>query len=199
MKKSLLRFRCFGLALGLLLAAPALWSCNTQTSYQKQLAEHENQMKIIDEDTIQSYLRRNQLLNQSTRTNSGLYVVNITSGTGTPVTTGRQVSVKYIGRFLSSGAHPASSGYAASYGDARYPAGAIFDNSTENRSNSCGCAVFTAGSGAIAGFSEGLLLMRKGDRKLLLIPSRLAYGPAGSTNIPPDSALMFDVEILDVY
>lgn len=203
MKKSLLRFRCFGLALGLLLAAPALWSCNTQTTYQKQLAEHESQMKIIDEDTIQSYLRRNQLLNQSTRTNSGLYVVNITPGTGTPVTTGRQVSVKYVGRFLSSGAHPASSGYAASYGDARYPAGAIFDNSTENRS-SCGCAVFTAGSGAIAGFSEGLLLMRKGDRKLLLIPSRLAYGQAGNTqagntSIPPDAALMFDVEILDVY
>lgn len=198
MKKYLLCFRYFGLALGLLLAAPALWSCNSQTTYQKQLAEHENQLKIIDEDTIHNYLVRNNLLNQATRTNSGLYVVNVVDGQGTPVTAGRQVSVKYIGRFLSSGAHPASTGYAASYGDSRYPAGAIFDNSTENHS-SCGCAVFTAGSGAIAGFNEGLLLMRKGDRKLLLIPSRLAYGPSGSTSIPTDAALMFDVEILDVY
>lgn len=194
----MLRSRYFVLAAGLLLATPALWSCNSQTSYQKQLAEHENQMKLIDEDTIHNYLVRNQLLNQATRTNSGLYVVNVTPGTGTPVTTGRQVRVKYIGRFLSSGAHPASSGYAASYGNASYPAGAIFDNSTENRTE-CGCAVFTAGSGAIPGFNEGLLLMRKGDRKLLLIPSRLAYGPAGSSSIPPDAALMFDVEILDVY
>jgi FKBP-type peptidyl-prolyl cis-trans isomerase len=65
--------------------------------------------------------------------------------------------------------------------------------------------VFTAGSGAITGFSEGLLLMRKGDRKLVLIPSRLAYGPSGQTNpqtnatvIPPDAVLMFDIEVLDV-
>lgn len=198
MKKSLLRSRYFGWAFGLLLAVPALWSCNTQTTYQKQLAEHEDQLRIIDEDTIHNYLVNNQLLNQASRTSSGLYVVGLVDGQGTPVTAGRQVSVKYIGRFLSSGAHPSSSGYAASYGNASYPAGAIFDNSTENRS-SCGCAVFTAGSGAIAGFNEGLLLMRKGDRKLLLIPSRLAYGPAGSTNIPTDAALMFDVEILDVY
>ena len=198
MKKSLLRSRYFGWAFGLLLAAPALWSCNTQTSYQKQLAEHENQMKIIDEDTIQRYLSRNRLQRKATRTNSGLYVVDSVAGQGTPVTAGRQVSVKYVGRFLSNGAHPSSSGYAASYGNPSYPAGSIFDNSTENRSV-CGCVVFTAGSGAVPGFNEGLLLMRKGDRKLLLLPSRLAYGPAGSSTIPTDSALMFDVEILDVY
>ncbi|MBO2011768.1 FKBP-type peptidyl-prolyl cis-trans isomerase [Hymenobacter negativus] len=197
MKKSLLRFRYFGLALGLL-TAPAIWSCNTQTTYQKQLADHENQLKIIDEDTIHNYLVRNNLLDKATRTSSGLYVVSLVDGQGTPVTTGRQVSVKYIGRFLSNGAHPESSGYPVSYGNSLYPAGSIFDNSTENHSK-CGCAVFTAGSGAIAGFNEGLLLMRKGDRKLLLIPSRLAYGPAGNSNIPPDAALMFDVEILDVY
>ena len=194
----MLRSRYFGLAAGLLLAAPALWSCNSQTSYQKQVAEHENQMKAIDEDTIHNYLVRNRLLNKATRTNSGLYVVDSVAGTGPAVVSGRQVSVKYIGRFLSSGAHPESSGIAASYGNASYPAGAVFDNSTENRS-ACGCAVFTAGSGAIPGFNEGLLLLRKGDRKLLLIPSRLAYGPAGSNSIPPDAALMFDVEILDVF
>jgi FKBP-type peptidyl-prolyl cis-trans isomerase len=198
MKKLLPHSRYFVLAIGMLMAAPALWSCNSQTTYQKQLAEHENQLKLIDEDTIQSYLKRNNLLNKATRTNSGLYVVDIVAGQGTPVTATRQVSVKYIGRFLSNGAHPESSGYPASYGNPSYPSGTIFDNSTENRS-ACGCAVFTGGSGAVPGFNEGLLLMRKGDRKLLLIPSRLAYGPAGSSSIPPDAALMFDVEILDVF
>ena len=198
MKKSLLRSRYFGLAAGLLLAAPALWSCNSQTTYQKNLAERENLLKLIDEDTIHNYLVRNRLLSKATRTNSGLYVVDSVAGTGTPVTAGRQVNVKYIGRFLSNGAYPGSTGYGASYGNASYPAGAVFDNSSENRTE-CGCAVFTAGSGAIPGFNEGLLLMRKGDRKLLLIPSRLAYGPAGNSSIPTDAALMFDVEILDVY
>ncbi|HEX8658765.1 MAG TPA: FKBP-type peptidyl-prolyl cis-trans isomerase [Hymenobacter sp.] len=199
MRNLLLRSRNLLLALGLLLTAPALWSCNSETSFQKTLREHETQMRAIDEDTIQSYLRRNLLLDRATRTNSGLYMVTLTEGQGPQVTTGKLVRVKYIGRFLSNGAHPSSTGYPASSGNPNYPAGSIFDNSADNRTE-CGCAVFTAGgSGTVPGFSEGLLLMRKGDRKLLLIPSRLAYGPSGQQgSIPPDAALMFDIEVLDV-
>ncbi|GAB3871464.1 hypothetical protein GCM10028824_21280 [Hymenobacter segetis] len=198
MNKVLLRAHHVVLAACLLLAAPAFWSCNTQTAYQKQLAEHQNLLKAIDEDTIHNYLVRHRLLTKAHRTNSGLYVVDSVAGTGTPVTTGKNVRVKYIGRFLSSGANPGSTGYPASYGNPNYPQGAIFDNSSENHTQ-CGCVVFTGGSGAIPGFNEGLLLMRQGDRKLLLIPSYLAYGPAGSSSIPTDSALMFDVEILEVF
>lgn len=199
MKNILLRSRLLLLALGLLLAAPALWSCNTETTYQKQLREHDELMRRIDEDTIRNYLTRNNLLTKATRTNSGLYVVTQTEGTGPAVTTGKRVRVKYIGRFLSNGAQPGSTGYPASGGNPNFPAGAIFDNSADNRTD-CKCSVFTAGSGAIAGFSEGLLLMRQGDRKLLLIPSRLAYGTTGQQgSIPPDAALMFDVEILEVF
>ena len=205
MKNSLFRPHTLLLAALLLLAAPALWSCNTETTFQKTAREHEEQMRIIDEDTIRNFLRRNNQLTSATRTNSGLYVVGLAEGTGTPVQAGRQVRVKYVGRFLSNGAHPESSGRPASFGYPRFPAGSVFDNSTTNRT-ACGCAVFTAGSGAIAGFSEGLLLMRQGDRKLVLIPSRLAYGPSGSTDqstgqlvIPPDAALFFDIEILDVF
>ena len=201
---SLLRARHWILAGSLLLAAPAIWSCNSQTTLQKQLQEHQDQINQIDEDTIQHYLKRKNLFSQAARTNSGLYVAGITNGTGDPITVGRQVRIKYVGRFLSNGAHPSSTGYPASYGNSRFPQGAIFDNSADNRS-ACGCSVFTAGSGLVAGFSEGLLLMRKGDRKLLLLPSRLAYGASGSadpntntTIVPPDAALIFDVEVLDV-
>ena len=201
---SLLRARPWILAGSLLLAAPAIWSCNSQTSLQKQFQEHQDQLNRIDEDTIQSYLRRNNLLSRAARTSSGLYVVGLTDGTGTPVTTGRQVRLKYVGRFLSNGAHPASTGYPGSSGDGRFPQGAIFDNSADNRSL-CGCSVFTAGAGLVPGFTEGLLAMRQGDRKLLLLPSRLAYGPGGSTDpntnariVPADAALLFDVEVLEV-
>jgi FKBP-type peptidyl-prolyl cis-trans isomerase len=205
MRNLLLRSRNLLLALGLLLAAPALWSCNSETSFQKSLREHETQMRAIDEDTIQSYLRRNLLLDKATRTNSGLYVVTLTEGQGPQVTAGKLVRVKYVGRFLSNGAHPSSTGYPASSGNPNYPAGSIFDNSADNRTE-CGCAVFTAGSrsaigiGSTAGMTEGLLLMRKGDRKLLLVPSRLAFGSSVSDQprIPADSALMFDIEVLDV-
>lgn len=197
MNTSLLPTRHWLLAALLLLATPALWSCNSQTTLQKQLSEHQNQLRQIDDDTIQSYLRRNNLLAKSTKTNSGLYVVNVADGTGAAVKAGDQVRLKYVGKFLSNGAHPASSGYPASPGDPRYPQGVIFDNSADNRT-ACGCVVFTAGSGLTAGFNEGLLLMRVGDRKLLMVPSRLAYGPSGNVGIPADAALMFDVEILSI-
>ena len=198
MKNILLRSRLFVLLAGLLLAAPALWSCNTETTSTKVLREHEEQLTRIDEDTIRNYLTRNNLLATATRTNSGVYVATIVAGNGTPVTVGKQVRVKYVGRFLSNGAHPESSGYPASFGNPSFPQGSIFDNSADNRTE-CGCAVFTAGSGTKPGFDEGLRLLRQGDRKLLLIPSRLMYGPAGTTGIPPDSALMFDVEVLEVF
>ena len=197
MKNILLRSRLLVLLAGLLLAAPALWSCNTETASTKVLREHEEKMTRIDEDTIRNYLVRNNLINSATRTNSGVYVATIVAGNGTPVTTGKQVRVKYVGRFLSNGAQPGSSGYPASFGNPSFPQGSIFDNSADNRTE-CGCAVFTAGSGTKPGFDEGLRLLRQGDRKLLLIPSRLMYGPVGSTGIPPDSALMFDVEVLEV-
>ena len=198
MKNILLRSRLLVLLAGLLLAAPALWSCNTETASTKVLREHDEKMTRIDEDTIRNYLVRNNLLNSATRTNSGVYVATIVAGTGTPVTTGKQVRVKYVGRFLSNGAQPGSSGYPSSFGNPSFPQGSIFDNSADNRTE-CGCVVFTAGSGTKPGFDEGLRLLRQGDRKLLLIPSRLMYGPAGSTGIPPDSALMFDVEVLEVF
>lgn len=203
MKTSLLRAHHWLLAGGLLLATPALWSCNSQTTLQQNLQEHEDQLRQIDEDTIQHYLQRNNLFSRAARTSSGLYVVGKVDGTGPAVESGRPVKVRYVGRFLSSGAHPSSTGYPASYGDGRFPQGTIFDNSADNPT--CGCAVFTAGTGLVAGFSEGLLLMKKGDRKLLLLPSRLAYGASGSVNpntnatiVPADAALMFDVEVLDV-
>ncbi|GAB2703211.1 hypothetical protein GCM10011495_38270 [Hymenobacter frigidus] len=199
MKNILLRSRLLVLLAGLLLAAPALWSCNTETASTKVLREHEEKMTRIDEDTIRNYLTRNNLISTATRTNSGLYLVPITTGTGIPVTNNKRVRMKYIGRFLSNGAQPGSSGYPASFGNPSFPQGSIFDNSAD-KGTTCGCAVFTTGDPLLrVGFNEGLLLMRTGDRKLLLLPSRLAYGPAGSTGIPPDSALMFDVEVLEVF
>ena len=199
MKNLVLCARHLVLAAALLLAAPALWSCNTETTAQKALREHTELLKGIDEDTIQHYLRRNNLVNSATRTNSGLYLVSITTGTGTPITTGKQVRAKYVGRFLSNGANPGVTNYPGSIGDSRYPAGSIFDNSADNHS-ACSCVVFTAGGGNIPGFNEALLLMRQGDRKLLLIPSRLAYGtnPPAGAGIPPNAALIFDLEILGV-
>ena len=51
----------------------------------------------------------------------------------------------------------------------------------------------------IPGWTEALQLMKPGDKWQLVIPSDLAYGPQGRPPvIPPNSVLLFDVELLEV-
>lgn len=52
--------------------------------------------------------------------------------------------------------------------------------------------------GVITGWREGLQLMSEGSRFKLTIPPDLAYGKKGRPGIPPDSTLVFDVELLEV-
>jgi len=53
-------------------------------------------------------------------------------------------------------------------------------------------------NGAIRGWSEALQLMREGSRWQLFIPPDLAYGERGMGRIPPNSTLIFEVELISV-
>jgi len=59
---------------------------------------------------------------------------------------------------------------------------------------------FKLGAGqVIKGYDEGLSKLRVGDHAILVIPSNLAYGTKGAGDvIPPDSKLIFVVEVVDV-
>jgi len=176
------------LALLALCAAPALWSCNTKTdtsAYDAALKadqQHQDKYKAIDDTIIQGYLKRhNYTAANYQRTASGLYLVTLKAGTGAMVTVGKQVSVRYTGKFVSAATE-----------------NKVFDTSDNTAVKSF---TFVAGdANLIMGWTEGVLLMRQGDRKLLLIPSYLAYGPAGAGNgaIAPDTPILFDMEILTV-
>lgn len=52
--------------------------------------------------------------------------------------------------------------------------------------------------GVIPGFAEGLQLMSVGSKYKLYIPPDLGYGPRGQGPIPPNSTLIFELELLDI-
>ncbi len=52
---------------------------------------------------------------------------------------------------------------------------------------------------SINGWRLALPLMSKGERMLLFLPSRLAYGEESSAQVPANSILAFDIELLEVY
>lgn len=59
--------------------------------------------------------------------------------------------------------------------------------------------VFTVGAGkVIQGWEEGLIGMKVGGQRILVIPPRMAYGNMQVGAIPPDSPLVFAVELLKI-
>ncbi len=50
----------------------------------------------------------------------------------------------------------------------------------------------------IVGFKEGLRLLREGDKATLFLPYNIAYGERGTRGIPPESDLVFEIEIVEV-
>lgn len=58
---------------------------------------------------------------------------------------------------------------------------------------------FTLGAGqVIRGWDQGVVGMRVGGRRRLIIPPELGYGSSGSGQIPPNASLVFDIELLSV-
>jgi FKBP-type peptidyl-prolyl cis-trans isomerase len=72
--------------------------------------------------------------------------------------------------------------------------GSVFDSSIQRGQP----ATFPL-NGVIPGWTEGLQLMKVGDKFRFFIPSELAYGPNGAGDaIPPNAVLIFDVELLEI-
>ena len=71
--------------------------------------------------------------------------------------------------------------------------GRVFDSSVER-----GVPASFPVNRVIKGWTEALQLMKVGDKWKLYCPPDLAYGEAGRGGIPPNSTLVFEVELLDV-
>ncbi|MGX4641881.1 FKBP-type peptidyl-prolyl cis-trans isomerase [Massilia sp. SYSU DXS3249] len=107
--------------------------------------------------------------------------IDTVTGTGALATSGRTLTVNYTGWL-----------YDASKADFK---GTQFDTSA-------GRTPFTfrlGSSQVIQGWEQGLIGMRVGGKRTLIIPASMAYGRAGSgTSIPPDAPLIFEVELINV-
>jgi len=77
--------------------------------------------------------------------------------------------------------------------------GTVFDSNVDPKFNHVEPFKFVLGAGqVIAGWDEGLLGMKIGEKKTLTIPPEKAYGSRAVGSIPPNSTLVFDVELVGI-
>ena len=117
---------------------------------------------------------RRGLVGQEITTPSGLKYTDLTVGDGRSPRLGQTVRVNYTG-WLENGKE--------------------FDSSLKHG----GPAEFALGPGLIPGWNEALQTMKVGGKRRIITPPNLAYGARGNPpNIPPNSTLTFEIELLGV-
>jgi len=109
----------------------------------------------------------------ATKTDSGLMYMVLKEGSGDKPASGTMISAHYTGMFVD---------------------GRKFDSSLDR-----GDPIrFPVGTGqVIEGWDEALLDMKKGEKRILIIPPDLAYGDKERGPIPANSTLVFEVELVD--
>ncbi|CNB57056.1 peptidylprolyl isomerase [Yersinia intermedia] len=131
----------------------------------------ERQQALVEEG--KTFLEENAKRDDVTTTESGLQFSVLQAGDGPIPSKKDRVRVHYTGRLVD---------------------GTVFDSSVERGQP----AEFPV-SGVISGWTEALCMMPVGSKWKLYIPHGLAYGERGAgATIPPFSALMFEVELLEI-
>ena len=149
-----------------------------QAKAQEEMEAQNQAAGAANAKEIEAYLASKNITDFK-KTASGLYYVIHKEGTGSKAAKGQTVSVNYSGKLLN---------------------GTEFDSNTNPKYKHVEPFEVPVGQGmVIKGWDEGLQLFSKGTKATLYIPSNLGYGPQGAgQDIPPNSVLVFDMEILDI-
>jgi len=125
--------------------------------------------------TVMPVLAAETKVNKMVTTASGLKYIDQVVGNGASPVKGKQVKVHYTGTLED---------------------GKKFDSSVDRKEP----FIFVIGIGqVIKGWDEGVVGMKVGGKRQLIVPAKLGYGSAGAGGvIPPNATLLFDVELLDV-
>ena len=144
-----------------------------------------DQAKTGEANKVKAYVSAKSL--KPTVTATGLNYVVTTQGSGPKANPGDTVLVNYTGMFLS---------------------GKVFDSSLAEVAKKNGTfdpqrpyeplKLPVGMNGSIAGFEEGLMLLPKGAKATLILPSSLAYGEQGNQGIPPFTPLIFEVDVVNI-
>jgi FKBP-type peptidyl-prolyl cis-trans isomerase len=145
-----------------------------QKAFDALLANHDKAQK---EKALEALEEEQTLISEqwpdAVVTPTGLRYVVVAEGTGDTPAKGSVVTVHYTGTLLN---------------------GKKFDSSVDR-----GQPIdFPVGKGqVIKGWEEALLGMKKGEKRILIIPPDLGYGPSGRGPIPPNAYMIFDVELVN--
>ena len=148
----------------------------TLMALQKELqAKQQEKSKALGEKNKKEgdeFLAKNKKQEGVKTLPSGLQYKVITEGKGKSPKASDTVTVNYAGKLID---------------------GTEFDSSYKRGQP----ATFPVG-GVIKGWTEALQLMKEGSKWQLTIPADLAYGEQGRPGIPPNSVLIFDVELISI-
>jgi len=144
----------------------------TMTKMQQSLAAKQEQAGKDNIAAGSKFLDENKKKPTVKVTASGLQYEVVQEGKGPSPAAADTVKVHYTGTLID---------------------GTKFDSSYDRKEP----AEFPVG-GVIKGWTEALQLMSAGAKFKLAIPSDLAYGPQGRPGIPPNSVLVFEVELLEI-
>jgi FKBP-type peptidyl-prolyl cis-trans isomerase FkpA len=129
--------------------------------------------KVEEPKALDKYLADNKI--KTKPTTSGFYYIETVKGKGDAIKAGQIVSVLYTGKLLN---------------------GQVFDASSMHDNQPIDLPV--GQHQVIQGWDEALMMMKKGGKASVIIPSALAYGEQGKGPIPPFTTLLFDMEIVGV-
>ncbi|MDR1725661.1 MAG: FKBP-type peptidyl-prolyl cis-trans isomerase [Bacteroidales bacterium] len=160
----------------------------SQIITQKQLTEQEIKEKKQEEEEqniISEYVKNN--LPNAIKQENGIYIDIIHKTQGEQATAGSVVKVFYSVRDLTGKIYDTNIKSIAKKAK-------IYDKEKQYSTFE-----FIIDSGqTIAGFSEGVSLMHEGEKAIIIIPSKLAYGSEKNGVIMPNTTLIFEVELVSV-
>jgi FKBP-type peptidyl-prolyl cis-trans isomerase len=169
------KFEAIGIGISIAIMAVALYLLSIETTLVDLNERPKQTANVIvagtDTRDTETALRQSMNLRGEVER---LVIEDVVVGTGAAVKAGDTVTVDYVGRL---------------------PSGVEFDNSQKRGEP----FTFTVGEGrVIAGWEEGIIGMKKGGQRILVVPPTLAYGERSVGPIPANATLVFSIELISI-